>query len=522
MSLVIKKNVFGGKESLVIFTATLAIGLISFALLYLKDNYSLIYYGDAVSHLFIARKLVDSVVPGISQLGTVWLPLPHLMLLPFSLVDQLYVNGIAGMLVSLPCHAVTSVLIYKIIRNQIGLSYIALIGGFLYASNPNLIYLGITAMTEAPFLLFFVAFAYYFQKWNKGFGESKNNLKHLVLASFFVSLATLCRYEGWIISLVFVSYVTYVIAKSRHVRKHKLGAILILLIAFSGIMFWLGWNQYYYGDPLEFANSQFYSASSQAAERPYRDFLYLQPLNVITIYGMALAMISGPILLSMAVIGFVLYLKDKDQSQRTKLYAFLGIPPLFTLILLFFGIAEMSQWWFNARFATFLFPLVIILTAFTLVKIMQRSKERRIIIIVIVAVFTFQLLTPAFGVVTFLDAQSGWVYKQTPYAIESAEFLRSEYDEGQVMIMTGSSQAHRIIQVSGIHIIQFDEIIESLMSKPSFKEPWLHDKWLIIGKEPDSDSVNAVNYWMERMDVLNQHYSLAFENQYYKIMRLNL
>ena len=151
---------------------------------------------------------------------------------------------------------------------------------------------------------------------------------------------------------------------------------------------------------------------------------------------------------------------------------------------------------------------------------MQRSKEKRTIIaVIIVAAFAFQLLTPTFGVVAFLDAQSGWIYKQTPYAIEAAEFLRSEYDDGQVMIITGSAQAHRIMQVSGIHLVQFDEMIESFLLKPSFKEPWLYDKWIVIGLEPGSDSVNAVNYWMERMDTLNQHYSLAFENQYYKIMK---
>jgi len=128
-SLIIKKGTF------VIFSAAILMGLISLIVLYIQDNYSLIYYGDSVSHLFGARKFVDSLEPGINQMGTVWLPLPHLMLLPFSLVDQLYTTGIAGLLVSLPCHAIASVLIYKIIRNQIGPSYVALIGGFLYGER---------------------------------------------------------------------------------------------------------------------------------------------------------------------------------------------------------------------------------------------------------------------------------------------------------------------------------------------------------------------------------------------------
>ena len=348
-------------------------GLISFTVLYLIDNYSLNYYGDAVSHLYIARKIVDSELPGIHQIGTAWLPLPHLLFLPFSLVDQLFSSGIAGMMVSLPCHAIASVLIYKIIRKQVGLTYVAMIGGFLYASNPNLIYLGITAMTEAPFLLFFIAFIYYFQKWNDGFDEFKNNLKHLALASFFISLATLCRYEAWIVSLFFVAYVIiYVTIKRNNIPKLKFAMILISLIAFSGILFWLMWNQYNFDNPFEFAVSEFYAAPSQAVDRPHRDFLYLQPLNDITIYGMAATMISGPILLSLAAIGFGIHLIDKNRNERAKIYGFLSLPAAFTLISLYIGIGEMSQWWFNARFATFLSPLVIILASFAIAKVIPK------------------------------------------------------------------------------------------------------------------------------------------------------
>jgi len=521
MSVSLEKEIYS-KIPLIIFLAAIGMGLISFIVLYFADNYSLNYYGDAASHLFGARKLVDSIEPGINQLGTVWLPLPHLMFLPFSLVDQLYVYGIAGMIVSLPCHAVSSVLIYKIIRNQVKLSYVALIGGFLYAANPNLIYLGITAMTEAPFLLFFIAFAYYFQKWNDGFSEFKNNLKHLAFASFFISLATLCRYEGWIASLVFVPYIiVFVIVKRNYITKYKLVTILVSLIAFSGILLWLGWNQYSYGDPFEFATIEFYAASSQSAERPNRDFLFLQPLNNITIYGMAATMISGPILLSFAAIGFAFHLKDKDRNKRAKLYGFLILPPLFILISLYFGIGEMSQWWLNARYGTLLSPLVIILASFAIAKLVPKMKHSNpIFAAIIVSLFAFQLLTPTFGVVTFVDAESGWLYKQTPYAIKAGEFLKSDYDEGQVMIMTGSAQAHRIMQVSGIHLKQFDEMIEAYLSKPAFKEPWAYDKWIVIGLEPDSDSINAVDYWQKRMNEIEQHYSLEYENKYYKIFSL--
>ena len=540
MSLQTARSFFGERQALTIFIAAIAMGLSAMIYLYLQDIYSLIYYGDSSYHLFSAKRFVDSVEPGIWQIGGVWLPLPHWMFLPFTLVEQLYSNGMAGTIVSLPCHAFSSVLIYKIIRKQVDLKYVALLGGFLYASNPNLIYLGITAMTEAPFLLFFIAFVYYFQKWNDKFNESQNDLKNLALASFFIMLATLCKYEAWILSLAFVPYVIiFVIFKRRNITKFTLMVILISLISLSGILFWLGWNEYHHGDPLAFSNLEFYSASSQAEAGGFRDFLYLQPLNVINIYGNAVWMISGPILLSLAAIGFVYNLKDRGWSLRTKIYGFLVLPPFFTLASLYLGIGEMNEWWYNARFATFLFPLLVILSSFSIAKLIPIFRKRRTIIAgIVVSVFAFQLLTSTFGVVwneetqqhdiqpymnsvvTYIDAQAGWIYKQNPYGIQAAEFFKSEYDEGQIMIMTGSAQAQRIMQVSEIPLIKFDEMIEAHSSRPSFTEPWLTHKWLIIGLEPDSDSLDLVNYWNQRIDKLEQHYSLLYENKYYKIFVL--
>src|SRR4051794_19433560 len=53
------------------------------------------YYGDAEAHLNIARRIVDSLTPGRDQIGTVWLPLPHLLMLPFAANDHLWQTGLA-------------------------------------------------------------------------------------------------------------------------------------------------------------------------------------------------------------------------------------------------------------------------------------------------------------------------------------------------------------------------------------------------------------------------------------------
>src|SRR5512140_1091742 len=55
-----------------------------------------LYYGDAEAHLNMARRVVDSRQPGPYQLGGVWLPLPHLLMLPLVANDRLWKNGLGG------------------------------------------------------------------------------------------------------------------------------------------------------------------------------------------------------------------------------------------------------------------------------------------------------------------------------------------------------------------------------------------------------------------------------------------
>src|SRR4051812_18338072 len=57
-------------------------------------------YGDAESHLNIAKRIIDSLTPGFAQLGGIWLPLPHLLMVPFVHIDFLWRTGLAGSIVS--------------------------------------------------------------------------------------------------------------------------------------------------------------------------------------------------------------------------------------------------------------------------------------------------------------------------------------------------------------------------------------------------------------------------------------
>jgi hypothetical protein len=240
--------------------------------LYNIDKLALLYYSDSMSHLVRARQLVDSASPGIQQIGTVWLPLPHIMLLPFSLVDVLMKTGFAGTAVSLPSIAISAAILYKINKAQTKISWIAFLGACLYFSNPNILYLGLTAMTEALFMLFFVISAFYFQKCPSSyslipqgqgpFTFSSNNqsnltpvikrrviiLTPLLKCSFFVALAALCRYEAWPIPIFLILFGFSHIAKRKAIdwkealtipiaRMHPMiSIVLCTLLALSGVI----------------------------------------------------------------------------------------------------------------------------------------------------------------------------------------------------------------------------------------------------------------------------------------------
>ena len=67
---------------------------------------------DAIAHVNKARGLFDNINPGLQQLGTVWLPLPHLLMAPLAAIDPLWRTGIAGSVVSVLCFIGTSIFLF--------------------------------------------------------------------------------------------------------------------------------------------------------------------------------------------------------------------------------------------------------------------------------------------------------------------------------------------------------------------------------------------------------------------------
>jgi hypothetical protein len=71
---------------------------------YASAGLSLSHY-DARAHLVVARRIIDSLLPGWQQVGGVWLPLPHIVnMLPVQ-IDWMYRTGASAIACSVLCLA---------------------------------------------------------------------------------------------------------------------------------------------------------------------------------------------------------------------------------------------------------------------------------------------------------------------------------------------------------------------------------------------------------------------------------
>jgi hypothetical protein len=555
------------RRPLIIVFLAVGTGLVFASYLYSIDTLALLYYSDSVSHLVRARQLVDNSSPGLHQLGTVWLPLPHIMLLPFSLVDLLFKTGFAGTFVSLPSIAITAMVLYRIIKEQTDNSWIAFLGACLFFLNPNILYLGITAMTEALFMLFFVISAYYFQRYsfsnlfpsswqehtifkssahNASFEKANQTIgskykfiisNSILKCSFFVALATLCRYEAWPIPVLLAIITIFSPMRVRNndkspqasvFKRQLVVGIICTIVSFSGIVIWISYNWIYQSSPLEFLVSPYYSAASQALAGPNREFLFLQPLNAASTYGVTALVFFGPVILAGATFGYIFHRKFGSKVQvrnRDIIYLFLAIPSLFCFLTLIFGIGEMNYWWFNSRFLIMLSPLLILLLSILLKRIIEAPPKNKSILgyVVIIAFLIYPIIIVPLsgGIVTLIDAKNSVSYGTRPYAIEIAKVLGDLYDGGKILMITGSAQQNIIMQASGIPLTNFHSTIEEFNSHYQIPNFDVDSRYVILSKKPDPSSQNYAKSWAERQDELRKYFDKSYENTFYLLFVRN-
>src|SRR6266550_8746480 len=235
----------------------------------------LLLYGDAVAHINIARRVFDSRTPGLLQLGTVWLPLPHLLMIPFLFSDWAWRTGAGASVPSMIAYVLGTVGVFRLVRSALSFRtqsdaaarIAAWFAAIVYAANPNLIYLQTTAMTEALYLTLFIwAVVYFFEfAQQAALGDREletTSFSPLMKCGLCLVGACLTRYDGWFLTLVVFAAVLTVVLRTRHLGFQALKSFALLIAAAP--VLWLAYNAIIYRNPLEFANGPY---SARAIER---------------------------------------------------------------------------------------------------------------------------------------------------------------------------------------------------------------------------------------------------------------
>ena len=388
------------------------VSFISFA--YYFQHGRLLLYGDAVAHINIARRVFDSRTPGLLQLGTVWLPLPHLLMIPFLLFDSAWQSGIGGSIPSMVAYVLGAAGIFRLVRGALSgnsqpdpaARIAAWVSAITYAANPNLIYLQITAMTESLYLALFIWAVVYFSEFVQESSRADEASQRaagssLMKCGLCLAAACLTRYDGWFLAVAICMGAIAVVLKA---RSQSLGRSLakFFLLAAAAPALWFAYNAIIYRNPLEFANGPYSAraidqknASTGSPPHPgsrdlpaaFSYFLKASELNMAEGNGQKLWVM----LLLVGTLAILIL--DRRMWPLLLLWAPL---PFYTLSIAYSGVPiYLPVWWpfslYNIRYGLQLLPLFSVAAAlltYFLLRIARNKSAKTAIVSAVLILLT--------------------------------------------------------------------------------------------------------------------------------------
>lgn len=448
-SVLLSVGQFFADNSFLIITFILSVVSVIAFLVYLSNGLGL-SYNDARSHLDIGRRVVEGLKPGLAQLGSVWLPLPHLLMVPTIWSDFMWHTGLAGAIQSMVSFVVTGVLVYVFLR-KLGVSVLAsYFGVFLFASNLNILYLQSTAMTELLLIASMTAGVYKFVRWFQ-----TDNISDLILSSFFIMLATLNRYDGWFLLMMAGFILGVLVWKKRGFKAAEGTALFFLTLGGIGIVFWVLWNLAIFKDPLYFAFGP-YSAHAQQLQLSDAGVLASKhnlPLSgLIYFYALAYSSVVIPLLLSFA--GAAVFLFDRGIKGTVRIASLTLFAPLvFNVLALYLGFSVLfvqglsGDTWFNVRYGAMMMPTVAIFVAY----LAHRLKKLGYVLMFVVALGSvFAFISQ--DAVTIDDARVGSSQKNVS---EVAGWLNQNAKDKEGLVLISAASHDAIIFSSGLPMKRF-------------------------------------------------------------------
>lgn len=457
-----------------------AISIIAFKH-YLNNGLGLAY-NDARSHLDIGRRVVEGLKPGMAQLGSVWLPLPHLLMVPTIWNDYFWHTGLSGAVQSMIAYVATAILVYKICeRLRVGMVG-RLTAVFLFSANFNILYLQSTAMTELLLIFTMTAAVYQLIKYYQD-----NKIVDLIYGAFWVMLSTLARYDGWF--LLFVSTVLIFIFnfKKEGYRKAEGMFVFYCTLAALGIFLWVLWNLVIFKDPLYFAFGP-YSAHAQQEQLDQAGILITKgnwAISTVT-YWFAMVYNSYLVQVILGAIGAAILWFDTKKTKAARFaIALLLTPLIFNILALYLGHSVLfvqnlnGNSWFNVRYGVMMVPSFAIFIGY----LVDRAKVYRYLVIGLVVMVTmFSFISH--DAVTIDDGMVGSSQKNVS---EVSGWLKEHATNQEGFILISAASHDAIIFSSGLPMSRFIHEGTGLYWENATTAPDRWARWIIMRTNDTND-----------------------------------
>jgi len=461
------------RETTLVTQVVAGASLLAFLVYFRRGD--LLLYGDAVAHINIARRVFDSRTPGLLQLGTVWLPLPHLLMIPFLISDSTWVTGIGGSIVSMCSYVLGAAGIFRLVRGILSFQgdasasprIAAWLATVIYAANPNLIYLQTTAMTEPLYLALFIWTVVHFSEFTQSMEHARTEPqggRSLIKCGVCLAGACLTRYDGWFLAVAVCAAALLVILRSTASSKSLRHAFAkFLLLAAAAPVLWLAYNAIIYHNPLEFADGPY---SARAIERKSQTagmqahpgshdlpvaFSYFLKSAELNMAEGGLQRVWVVLLVSGTILIFVL------RHQFWPLVLLLTPLPFYMLSVAYGGVPiYIPVWWpfsyYNARYGLQLLPAFAALMGITLYFVFRGIGRMTKIVAAVVAVLLVTVSYASIWRSRPVCYHEAWVNSRTRIALETglaATLIKLPPDSTLLMYLGDHVGA---LQRAGIHL----------------------------------------------------------------------
>jgi hypothetical protein len=437
---------------------------------------------DAIAHVNKARGLLDNFELGLRNLGTIWLPLPHLLAAPLAVFDPLWRSGAAGSLISVACFIGTSVFLFLTGAAWTGSRIAGWVAFMLFALNPRMIYFFTTPEVETLTIFCASGLAYYLVRWTQA-----ERWSDLAYAALFVFGGTWTRYEGWAIAAaacVVVSIVT---------RKQRIAAtILFMGAAVLGPMLWMLFNMVYFDDPLMFGYG-IGSAQANDAGKMFGTTGFV--VESVMRYFIAVAYSVNPGVLWLALGGFgfaLIFLTTRNWRPALVVIALsLAMFGFYALNLYRGDIAILlpgvtpddPQSMYNVRYGAVMAAFVPLFAALLVFVVWHEAERRRALALLMLAPMVLpdplpaasqeplhQQFSPNLFYSEAIHNQSFWM----PPFVEIAQHIG---DSG--LVMTNTRIVHVVVWTTGIPMKRFVTEMNEMVYGPSLNNIDPRIQWIV-------------------------------------------